>query len=330
MLITVIISSVLLAICIVVVNILYRKSNAYKNQLLPARKQMLGVPHNLQFVNFGSTYTMYAFNSYDELQLNGFSFAMEAQSLEIDNVLLHKYADHIQEGATVVIGLAACVSYYRYKMVSDTTMYYELLNKSEIPFYSIKKSLKKYVPITPRSWRKIKKLIKDDDLRCDVVDNFPSTCSDEKAKSNMKGMAEGWIKLFHLKDLKHPTTDADNLKNLEFNAKLLKSMIAFCKERKWNPIFVIAPFSAELNQYFSDDFVKSVLYQLMAPSVEEYQVPIYDYRSHESFQYDKASFVDGGFRLSKYGSRKFMRTLMFDISRHQYNNEKFSKYGINR
>lgn len=315
----------LLIIGYLLVNILYKQTNAYKNQFLPARKQLQGVPHNLQFVNFGSTYTMYAFNSYDELQLNGFSFAMEAQSLEIDNVLLHKYADHIQEGATVVFGLAACVAYYRYSMVNNKDLYYKLLNKSEIPSYSAKAALKHRLPIMPKTWRRIKSLIKDADERLDVVENFPPTCSDSKAKTNMKSMADGWINLFKLNNLKEPTNRDANFDNQVFNADLLKSMIAYCKEHKWNPVFVITPFSSELNQYFDDAFVQYALYKLMEPSVKEYNVPIYDYRTHKDFQYDSASFIDGGFRMSKYGSRKFMRMLLSDIQEQTYTNENLKK-----
>ncbi len=307
------------------VNILYKQTNAYKNQFLPARKQLQGVPHNLQFVNFGSTYTMYAFNSYDELQLNGFSFAMEAQSLEIDNVLLHKYADHIQEGATVVFGLAACVAYYRYSMVTNKDLYYELLNKTEILSYSTKLSVKHNFPIMPKTWRRIKSLIKDADEKKDVVENFPLTCTEAKAKTNMKSMADGWINLFKLTNLKEPTDRKANLDNQGVNADLLKSMIAFCKNRKWNPVFVITPFSAELNQYFDEPFVQSALYKLMEPSVKEFNVPICDYRSHEAFQHDKASFIDGGFRMSKYGSKKFMRLLLSDLQGQTYTNENLIK-----
>lgn len=316
---------VLLILGFLLVNILYKQTKAFKNQFLPARKQLQGVPYNLQFVNFGSTYTMYAFNSYDELQLNGFSFAMEAQSLEIDNVLLHKYADHIQEGATVVFGLAACVAYYRYSMSANKDLYYELLNKSEIPSYSIKAALKYRMPIMPKTWRRVKSLIKDADERLDVVENFPPTCSDVNAQSNMKSMAEGWINLFKFNNLKVPTDRKNNLDNQEYNAALLKSMIAYCKNRKCNPVFVITPFSAELNQYFDDAFVQSALYKLMEPSVKEYNVPIYDYRTHKDFQHDSASFIDGGFRMSKYGSKKFMRLLLSDLQGQSYTNENLKK-----
>lgn len=299
----------------ILVNYLYKQTNAYRNQFLPVKKFKHGVPYNLEVVNFGSTYTMFAFNSYEELQLNGFSFAMDAQSLEIDNVLLHKYSDHIKEGATVVFGLAACVSFYRYSMTSNKALYYSFMKRSEFPSYNFIEALDKFYPIRLRTWKRIKSLVKDADEYSDVIQKFPPTCSDASASSNMKAMAEGWCRLFRLKNLKESSCDVANIANQEYNANLLKSMVSFCKEHKWKPVFVITPFSAELNQYFSDEFVNSALYKMMEPSVKEYKVPIYDYRRNESFQHDKASFLDGGFRMSKFGSRKFMRHLLNDLAK---------------
>lgn len=305
----------------ILVNYLYKQTNAYSNQILPAKKYKHGVPYNLEIVNFGSTYTMFAFNSYKDLQLNGFSFAMDAQSLEIDNVLLHKYADHIKEGATVIFGLAACVSFYRYSMTSNKGLYYTFMKRCDIPAYNILEALNYYFPIRLGTLKRIKSLVKDADEYSDVIEKFPPTCSDAMAVSNMKAMAAGWCRMFRLKNLKEFSNDGVNMVNQEYNANLLKSMVLFCKEHKWKPVFVITPFSAELNQYFSDEFVNSALYKMMEPSVQEYKVPIYDYRKCESFQHDKASFLDGGFRLSKFGSRKFMRHLLNDLAKESNNYE---------
>ena len=305
----------------ILVNYLYKQTNAYKNQYLPAKKFKYGVPYNLEIVNFGSTYTMFAFNSYKELQLNGFSFAMDAQSLEIDNVLLHKYANHIKEGATVVFGLASCVSFYRYSMTSNKGLYYTFMKRCDIPSFNIIEAINNFYPIRLRTLKRIKSLVKDADEYSDVIEKFPPTCSGAMAVSNMKAMAEGWCRMFRLKNLKESSNDGVNMVNQEYNANLLKSMVLFCKEHKWKPVFVITPFSAELNQYFSDGFVNSALYKMMEPSVQEYKVPIYDYRKCESFQHDKASFLDGGFRLSKFGSRKFMRHLLNDLAKESNNHE---------
>lgn len=315
----------LIIVSCLIVDYLFRKTNAYKNSLLVARKFMDGVPEHIKFANFGSTYTMYAFNSYRELELDGFSFAMDAQSLEIDNVLLHKYANHIEENATVVFGLAACVSLYRFKMVVNKERYFNFLKSSELPSYSLSDACYRYFLRIFGMKQKIKRIIKDNDVLNDVAEIYPPICLKREKKRNMEGMANGWIRLFRLEDLKSPNINSENIYNLEFNANLLTNMVEFCIERKWKPVFVITPFSAELNQYFGEKFVQAVLYKLMEPAREKYNVPVFDYRTHESFQKDDASYIDGGFRMSKYGSKKFMKLLFRDMDKNIYNNSKIGK-----
>ena len=319
-----------LIISIIAVNYLYSKTNAYKNRLLVARNIINGVPEHIKFANFGSTYTMYAFNSYKELELDGFSFAMDAQSLEIDNVLLHKYANRIEENATVVFGLAACVSLYRYKMVADKQKYHKFLKSYELPAYGLIDVIHNFFPRNIGMKQKLKRIIKDTVLLDDVVDNYPPTCSNKEKKINMAQMANGWVNLFHLDDLRSPAINPENEANLVFNANLLQSMVEFCVEKKWNPVFVITPFSAELNQYFGDNFIQAVLYKLMEPARRKYNVPVFDYRTHELFQNDDASYIDGGFRMSKYGSKKFLKLLLKDMGKSIYNNSKIGKNEYSR
>lgn len=308
------------------VNWLYLKTNAYKNQILTLRNILNGVPEKNKFVNFGSTYTMYAFNSYDELKINAFSFAMDAQSLEIDNIMLHKYADHIDDGAIVVFGLAACVPFYRYQMTSNKSVYYKFLSKQEIPNFNWWQACRYAFPIGIKSWRQLKALLLDEDLMNNIVDKFPVVCSDDEARYNMRAMAEGWIKMFELNDLKQHFSGEINRRNLDFNSKLLCEMVSYCKEKKWNPVFVITPFSENLNSFFGDEFIKSGLYKLMELAIKEFDVPVYDYREHYAFQKDKAAFIDGGFRMSKYGSVKFLRILMSDINSSLLKNEYLKKW----
>lgn len=331
MLVVLLVILLLIIISIIVVNVLYHKTNAYKNKLLVARNIMNGIPDHIKFAIFGSTYTMYAFNSYKELELDGcFSFAMDAQSLEIDNVLLHKYANCIEENATVVFSLAACVSLYRYKMVADKQKYYHFLKNSELPYYSLPDATYRFFSRCVGMKQKLKRIIKDTDPIDDVVEVFPPVCPEEEKRNNMAGMAKGWVILFHLNDLKSSSINPENQSNLEFNANLLKSMVEFCVEKKWKPVFVITPFSAELNQYFGEEFVQAVLYKLMEPARAKYNVPVYDYRTHESFQNDDTSYIDGGFRMSKYGSKKFIQLLFRDMGQDSYNNSKIGKNEYSR
>lgn len=301
------------------VNSIYKGSVAYRNTHVVINKFNDLIPNNLQLVNFGSTYAMYAFNCYDDLKLNAFNFALDAQSLEMDDKLLRKYSSKIAPGATVIFGLAACVTYYRYSMVSDKSRYYEFLTKSDIPDYSIVKALRCRFPLSLRRLKSfIAAIVKGQDVKT-IYSDYPSQVTQEKMVANMRGMADGWINLFHLKDLQQEDTGVTNLENKTFNTSLLRTMFEYCLNKGWNPVVVIPPFSDILNQYFGEDFIASSLNDMISQARRNLNVEVLDYRMHPAFQQDYGLFLDGGFRLNKRGSEKFVKLVLRDLNTKGYN-----------
>ena len=63
---------IILGLLYLILNILYRHSESYKNRNVTKRRFLDGVPNNLKVVNFGSNYMMYAFDNYRELNISGF------------------------------------------------------------------------------------------------------------------------------------------------------------------------------------------------------------------------------------------------------------------
>lgn len=303
----------------VVINLLYKKTNAYKNEQIPYSKFSSPIPEKLKFAVLGSTYALYAYDGLQDMHLNAFNFALPSESLEIDNVLLHRYADRIAADSVVIICLAACVTFYRYDMVSDRTHYYTFLNRNEIPMFSIKDKLQCLFPLHGKRIKRVLRILKDEPVRNGIYGNLHSSVSKEDAEKNMKGMAEGWISLFHLENLKQADKHEMNLCNQNRNTSLLRSMFQFCYERSWHPIVVIPPFSSELNQYFGDDFIDCSLFKMIGEAIDGMDVPVLDYRTNKSFQQQDSLFIDGGFRLSKYGSTKFIRMILNDLSSLGYN-----------
>ena len=295
-------------------NSIYMSSVAYKNTNVAISKFKEKIPDHLQFVNFGSTYAMYAFNGYNDLKLNAFNFSIDAQSLEMDDRLLRKYASHIAPGATVVISLAACVTYYRYSMVADKAKYYEFLGKDDIPDYSIVKFIKSRYPITPRRIKSMAASMVKVQRTKSLYSEYASPLPMEAMKKNMKGMVDGWIKLFHLKDLKRKDDNPVNEANKSFNTKMLRLMFEYCLTKGWKPVVVIPPFSDLLNAYFGDEFVSSSLGDMINNAIGDFDISLIDYRKHPSFQEDYASFLDGGFRLNKNGSIKFIKMVLHDLN----------------
>ena len=49
------------------------------------------------------------------------------------------------------------------------------------------------------------------------------------------------------------------------------------------------------------------------------KVEVIDYRMHPEFQQDYGLYLDGGFRLNKRGSEKFVKKLLNDLNAKGYN-----------
>ncbi len=298
------------------INLLYIRTNDYKNDHLPYRKFNSSISSNLKFVNFGSTYALYAFDGYKDLQLDAFNFSLPSESLEIDRVLLHKYSDKIAHDAVVVFCLAACVSYYRYKFVVDKSNYYGFLGKNEIPCYSFTDYLKYHFPLCGRRIKKVFRIFIDKSKNNSIYSGPYIT--EEQSQKNMKSVAECWISLFRLKDMKQADKSEDNEENLQYNIEVLHSMFDFCLEKGWHPIVVIPPFSASLNNYFGEDFIEHSMNRLIKGAIGNKDIPVLNYRTSKEFQNQISFFEDGGFKLNKCGSMNFLKILMKELSSHGY------------
>ena len=99
------------------------------------------------------------------------------------------------------------------------------------------------------------------------------------------------------------------------NEHTLNEMVVFCKAKKWKPLFVIPPMSSKLQRNFSDEFVEKVLLSVVNKSSRLNNIPLYNYLKQEDFCYDYKLYCDGGFKLNKYGSKKFMRHFLGDLTK---------------
>ncbi len=304
-------------------NWLYKRTNAYKNQLVTVKGYLDGVPDNLKLACFGSTYAKFAFNALDELNVQSFNFSLDAECLQCDRKLLEQYAKKFSPGCVVVFGLAACIACCKEEevVVFKPWNYFKVLDKKRLPkrlSRSFKYRLGYHFPLL-QNMRQAVRIFFDIPPITDVVENFPSYCSITQARDNMKGMAEGWIKLFHLYDLKKNNLSEENLKRISTNALTLTEMVKYSRNMDCNPVIVIIPSSAELNKHFSDQFVESTLLKMVNDVQKATGVCVFDYRKDEAFQHDPSLFVDGGFRMSKYGSVKFVRQLIRDLNKKGFN-----------
>lgn len=313
----------LIILCIIVFFYLdsrYKKTNWFLNQHIELENYSKVPSKPIDLAVFGSTYALYSFQSLQKLVgEHSLNFSLNAESLELDSLLLQRYIGNIKEGGTVFFVLAPCVCYYRYYQSNPYNAYF-LLNKKDLPNYNWIKNFKFNHPLIFNG-----KIIKNifhvlvDNPRLKSLDEFfPVTMTQENSIKNMRSMAEGWKRLFHLKDLKEETHDSTNLANLDFNANVLANMLNTCRKYNITPYFVIPPFSKELNQYFGKDFLECGLYKMLKLADPKGEITVLDYREEEYFQDNISLYADGGFRLNEEGSRIFCKKIIRNLRLNSY------------
>lgn len=304
---------VVLFAAFVVTNMLYKRTNAYKNRFVPALGYLKGVPFGLKFAAFGSTYGMFAFNSMKHLLIKGFNFCLPSESIEADLSILKQYVDHLDAGCVVAINLSACVAMCEKKDVrsSNNEIYSKILEKNNISS-GLACMLKRMFPLTIANWKQFARIFIDVPSKKDVLDSYAFVGSEEEAKKNMAKMVNGWKNMFHLSSMKESAISEGNKKKIHRNIGYMKNFISLCEEKRVCPVFVIPPVSAYLGDYISYEFLDATLFELTNAAADE-RIPVYNYLNRAEFQHDLSLFQDGGFRLSAYGSRKFMNVFFDDL-----------------
>ena len=305
----------LLAAMFIGLNAFYKRTDYFKWQHLELGSYKQGVPKQLDCGVFGSTYALYAFQAMPQYHSNNrfFNFSLNAESIEQDHLLFNKYKTHFNKRAFVLFTLAPCVCYYTYKASPQYNSYF-LLNHKEIPNFKLSRYLSYRLPLLSdfkQIFRSLKFLLSEQEMSLDAL--FPPSVSEEVAKMNMKGLAEGWMHLFRLPNLREKNQDALNERALKENANDLKSMIDDCIQHEIVPVIVITPFAKELTNYFGKAFLDNGMYKLIQDAVGTHQVRVLDYLYDADFQDNRSLFVDGGFRLNNAGSSLLCKKVMKEL-----------------
>lgn len=305
----------LLAAMFIGLNAFYKRTDYFKWQHLELGSYKQGVPKQLDCGVFGSTYALYAFQAMPQYHSNNrfFNFSLNAESIEQDHLLFNKYKTHFNKRAFVLFTLAPCVCYYTYKASPQYNSYF-LLNHKEIPNFKLSRYLSYRLPLLSdfkQIFRSLKFLLSEQEMSLDAL--FPPSVSEEVAKMNMKGLAEGWMHLFRLPNLRERNQDALNERALKENANDLKSMIDDCIQHEIVPVIVITPFAKELTNYFGKAFLDNGMYKLIQDAVGTHQVRVLDYLCDADFQDNRSLFADGGFRLNNAGSSLLCKKVMKEL-----------------
>lgn len=293
-----------------ILNIVYKKTNSYKNEIKQLEKFINGVPENLDIVNLGSSYARNAFE-YKKLGINGFNFGLQPQSLSYDFRILKQYTPNLNKNCIVTIVLPNMVfGFLDYKDDRANTKYYYFLEPKYILNYSkIKYFLKMYFPLlyTPKRVYRIFKDIKKIDLEQDK-----NLLTIKEVKNEAKDRVKGWERQFNLKNMQNPEEIPEELRKIFLQTQsLLQKIINYCKENEFRPVVLVPPCSKIINDLISKEFLDEVLYKNILKS--KGKILFLEYLKHEEFQ-DYKLYINSDM-LNENGRIKFTKQFLKDLEK---------------
>lgn len=293
-----------------ILNIIYKKTNSYQNEIKQVEKFIQGVPNNLEIINLGSSYARNAFE-YKKLGINGFNFGLQPQSLSYDFRILKQYTSKLSKNCIVIITLPNLVfGFLDYKNDNANTKYYYFLNSKYILNYSkLKYFLRMYFPLlyTPK---RVYRIFKDiNTLNLNQSDNLLTVA---EVMKEAEDRVRNWEKQFNLENMKDVKKIPEELKEMFLKTQnLLKEIIRYCEEHNFRPVLLVPPCSKVINDLISEEFLDEVLYKNILKS--KGQTLFLDYLKDEEFQ-DYKLYINSDM-LNERGRIKFTKRVLNDLEK---------------
>lgn len=305
----VLIGTALLLSVYMVVNILYKRTNHYRNPDRDLENYRQGVPCGIRLANFGTTNSFYAFCAHNTLGVKSFNFALNCESVEFDVDILKHYAVHLTKGCVVILHLNFCVSMYRCNKLNESRKAWDVIPHGGQIKTSLRQRLAHLFPIAPWQCKKALRLLID--VESNETEAYKYVSASQSVK-NAKEMAVCWINLFGLQSLQTGEIGEANQREVEFNTFKVVEFVDFCHKQGFLPVVACTPLGRDLNSYVSDAFGDATLGGIER-KMKERGVPFLNYRKDERFQSELSLFTDGGYKLSRRGSLKYMKILLADV-----------------
>lgn len=295
-----------------ILNRSYKRTNAYRNQFIDIGK--FGNTANLKdgtldIVVLGSNAPKFAFDFSDVEGYACANWAIGPETFEYDLIILKKFASKLKRGATVVWPVCPGKIFLdKYKSNSAFVKYYNFLSRDEFPDYSESQYFTDYKYPLIFHPKRLKSLIKDvaPDTRLDL-DHNPMN-AEEVGKDASWWIHGCWNPEFGI-DIEHMAPLSErNKAAVEYNVRVLKRAIGFCRQNGLRIVFAYLPLTKQLGGYFSADYVETQMTRYVMEAVGGNDIPLADYMRDERYQ--GTDYYINSFFMNRTGARKFTKAFV--------------------
>lgn len=270
---------------------------------------------NFDVVNLGSSGGKWAFD-YAGLNVKAMNWAQQPQTLLEDYNLLRHFHSILRQGGYVLITIMPFTGLNKKTELMDAMKYVKFgIHGEPIQPYMFKEA-QRYANY-PILFKKtaIKAFIKyflGKDKQIGVHSGTLleyNPMKNDELERDAKRWIDGWKKQFGISDFDAPLTK-ENVEGRAYRINLMQTLIDFCTERGYKPVYVIPPVTEHLAKYYTPKFEETYIYGYLKEVNRE--VLTLDYSKDKEFRFNDDLFFNSFF-LNKKGRKLFTRRVLSDL-----------------
>lgn len=268
---------------------------------------------NFDLVNLGSSGGKWAFD-YSDFDVKAMNWAQQPQTLLEDYNLLRHFHSILKQGGYVLITIMPFTGLNKSTGLMDAMKYVKFDIQGEpIQPYMFKEA-QRYAKY-PILFKKpaIKALLKyllQKPVQVNMGPQMKSNPMNEKElEADAKRWINGWKRQFNIKDFDAPLTE-ENKKGRAYRINLMQTLIDFCTERGYKPVYVIPPVTEHLAKYYTPQFEETYIYGYLKQVDRD--ILTLDYSKKTDLKDDSLYF--NSFFLNKRGRNLFTKRVLLDLN----------------
>jgi len=268
---------------------------------------------NFDVVNLGSSGGKWAFD-YTDTGIKGMNWAQQPQTLLEDFNLLRHYHSILRKNGYVLIIIMPFTGLNKSTGLRDAMKYLKIETQGQaIQPYMYKKA-QRYAQY-PILFGKpaIKALLKyllgresKPQIHPSTLDHNPM--NEEQLLQDAKRWMNGWKKQFSIDDFEAPLTE-QNQRGRDYRINLMRELIDFCRERSYQPVYIIPPVTEYLANEFTPKFRQIYIYDYLKQVDRD--IPLLDYSEDKDLM--EPSLYFNSFFFNKRGRIEFTSCVLKDL-----------------